>query len=139
MIFTAVKEDRVVMIDGEGLNFDYSLPDNVWAIQWDGTSGEVEYNDGTANTTFDSLSDYQALVDGHATEKQRLVDVATQEEADATQEEADRIANLTYADYRREAYPSTGDQLDMQSHDLLDGTTTWRDAIQAVKDAHPKP
>ena len=36
-------------------------------------------------------------------------------------------------------YPSIGDQLDMQYHDLVDGTSTWEDAIQAVKDAHPKP
>ena len=36
-------------------------------------------------------------------------------------------------------YPSIGDQLDMLFHDKKDGTTTWEDAIQAVKDAHPKP
>jgi len=39
---------------------------------------------------------------------------------------------------RRLAYPSVKDQLDMQYHDLVDDTTTWQDAIQAVKDAHPK-
>jgi len=37
------------------------------------------------------------------------------------------------------AYPSTGDQFDMQYHDAEDGTTTWADAIAAVKEAHPKP
>jgi hypothetical protein len=132
MIVSAVKEDRVVMIDGEGLNFDYSLPDNVWAIQWDGTSGEVEYTDGTENLQLNSFDEYQFLIDGYATEKQRLVDVATQEEVD-------RVASLTYADHRSEAYPSLGDQADMQFHDLVNGTTTWRDAIQAVKDLHPKP
>jgi hypothetical protein len=36
-------------------------------------------------------------------------------------------------------YPDIGDQLDMQYHDKKDGTTTWEDTIQAVKDAHPKP
>jgi len=35
-------------------------------------------------------------------------------------------------------YPDIGDQLDMQYHDKKDGTTTWEDAVQAVKDAHPK-
>ena len=40
---------------------------------------------------------------------------------------------------RREAYPSLADQADMQFHDAVDGTTTWQDAIQAVKDAYPKP
>ena len=38
-----------------------------------------------------------------------------------------------------DTYPSTGDQLDMMWHDKKDGTTTWEDAIQAVKEAHPKP
>ena len=35
-------------------------------------------------------------------------------------------------------YPSIGDQLDMLWHDKKDGTTTWEDAVQAVKDANPK-
>ena len=38
-----------------------------------------------------------------------------------------------------DVYPSISDQLDMQYHDKKDGTTTWEDAVQAVKDAHPKP
>ena len=36
-------------------------------------------------------------------------------------------------------YPTFANQLDMIWHDKKDGTTTWEDAIQAVKDAHPKP
>ena len=36
-------------------------------------------------------------------------------------------------------YPYIGDQLDMLYHDQVDGTTTFKDAIQAIKDAHPKP
>jgi hypothetical protein len=36
-------------------------------------------------------------------------------------------------------YPDISDQLDMLFHDKKDGTTTWEDAVQAVKDAHPKP
>lgn len=44
-----------------------------------------------------------------------------------------------YSRNRVDAYPSLGDQLDMMYHDQVDGTTTWKDAIQAVKDANPKP
>ena len=40
---------------------------------------------------------------------------------------------------RKFKYPSWQDQLDMQYHDKVDGTTTWQAAIQAIKDAHPKP
>ena len=36
-------------------------------------------------------------------------------------------------------YPSWQDQLDLLFHDKKNGTTTWEDAVQAVKDAHPKP
>jgi hypothetical protein len=45
----------------------------------------------------------------------------------------------TYAQKRKDAYASIGDQLDLQYHDLTDGTTTWRDHVAAVKAAHPKP
>lgn len=36
-------------------------------------------------------------------------------------------------------YPSIQDQLDMLYHDKTEGTSTWVDAIKAVKEAHPKP
>ena len=57
----------------------------------------------------------------------------------STIEEVDDTPVLTYADKRIEAYASLGDQLDMQYHDLMDDTTTWKDHVKAVKDANPKP
>ena len=39
---------------------------------------------------------------------------------------------------RIDGYGSIGDQLDMQYHDAVDGTTTWKDHVKAVKDANPK-
>lgn len=44
-----------------------------------------------------------------------------------------------YIKARQEAYPSVGDQLDMQYHDAVNGTTTWKDAIAKVKADNPKP
>jgi len=52
---------------------------------------------------------------------------------------ADGGTSAKYAQYRRNAYPSIGDQLDMQYHDAVDSTTTWRSAIAAVKTKYPKP
>ena len=40
---------------------------------------------------------------------------------------------------RQRAYPQIADQLDMIYHDQVDGTTKFKEAIQAVKDANPKP
>jgi len=47
------------------------------------------------------------------------------------------IASKQYQEDRQ--YPSIGEQLDMQYWDSVNGTTTWKDAIQAVKDSNPKP
>ena len=52
---------------------------------------------------------------------------------------ADGGQSAKYAQYRAAAYPSIGDQLDMQYHDSVDGTTTWADAIAAVKTKYAKP
>ena len=131
MNVTIVKEDKVVMIDGEAMNFDFSLPSNVWAIQWNGTSGEVEFNDGTPNEAITDFSAYQSLVDGHATEKQRLADVEAQAATDAE-------AALTYADRRKAKYDALS-QFEMQFDDATNSTTTWVDAINAIKAEFPKP
>jgi len=40
---------------------------------------------------------------------------------------------------RRSAYGDLGSQLDMQYHDNVDGTTTWKDHVAAVKTANPIP
>ena len=56
-------------------------------------------------------------------------ELAAHAEADANAWKGARVA----------AYPSIGDQLDMQYHDSVDGTTTWADAIAQVKTDNPKP
>ena len=53
-----------------------------------------------------------------------------------------KVAEMTTRDAhiipRQKAYPSMTNQLDMMWHDKKDDTTTWEDAVQAVKDANPK-
>jgi len=44
-----------------------------------------------------------------------------------------------YARIRATEFPALAEQLDMQYHDQLDGTTTWKDAIAKVKSDNPKP
>ena len=46
---------------------------------------------------------------------------------------------VKYKTDRANAYPSIGDQLDMQYWDKKNGTTTWVDAIDKVKSDNPKP
>ena len=40
---------------------------------------------------------------------------------------------------RKNAYGDLGSQLDMQYHDSVDGTTTWKDHVESVKTANPIP
>jgi len=45
---------------------------------------------------------------------------------------------LNYSRNRAKAYPSIKDQMDMQYKDLLNDTTTWKDAVAKVKSDNPK-
>jgi hypothetical protein len=56
-----------------------------------------------------------------------------QADYDAKQYQRDRIKKPEDG-----GYPEISDQMDMIYHDQVDGTTTFKDAIQAVKDANPK-
>ena len=49
------------------------------------------------------------------------------------------LASQEYRTKRAEEYPSIRDQLDMIYWDKKNGTTTWDDAVKAVKDKYPKP
>lgn len=46
---------------------------------------------------------------------------------------------IQYKRDRAKIYPSIQDQLDMQYHDAVNGTTTWKDAVAKVKTDNPKP
>ena len=66
----------------------------------------------------------------------------TTEVVDWTAEELAGFAEVeanAWKGARQAAYPSWEDQLDMQYHDSVDGTTTWEDAIAKVKEDNPKP
>ena len=51
----------------------------------------------------------------------------------------DLMTASRYKADRRMEFPSIAEQLDKMYHDAVDGTTTWQEAVQAVKDANPKP
>ena len=52
---------------------------------------------------------------------------------------AELKAEFTALQYQRyRTYPSWQEQMDMQYHDEIDGTTTWKDAVAKVKSDNPK-
>lgn len=132
MRLTIVADDKRVTVDGEGLVFDFPISPEIHAVQWNGASGEIEYNNGTGNTAILEITGFQYIVDAFFVEEARLAQAVI----DA---ESARVAAITYADYRRSAYPPVTEQLAMQYDDLINGTTLWKDAVLAVKALYPKP
>ena len=49
-----------------------------------------------------------------------------------------KINETAYMDKRAKEYPSWQDQMDMQYHDKVNGTSTWQTAIAKVKSDNPK-
>jgi|13_taG_2_1085334.scaffolds.fasta_scaffold112483_1 hypothetical protein len=142
MTLTIIKNDNWVKVDGVAIDdIDCSsLASNVHAIQFDGSNGHIEYNDGKLNEAITSVSAYSTITDAHATKK--------------ASNEADSTANDTaYAEHKASyvwkrandsttKYAEITDQLDQLYKDMvadkLDTTGTWATGIKAVKDAHPK-
>ena len=53
--------------------------------------------------------------------------------------DADALALKKVQLTRAAAYPSLQEQMDMQYWDAVNGTTTWKDHVAAVKAKYPKP
>lgn len=69
-------------------------------------------------------------------------DIAKPTEDDVNEAYIESVAYIdlmSYKSNRKSAYPIVSDQLDMQYHDSVNGTTLWKDTISAVKAQYPKP
>jgi len=52
--------------------------------------------------------------------------------------EGEYVIEPSYVELRSAEYPDLTTQLDMQYWDSVNGTTTWKDAVDAVKAKYPK-
>ena len=52
--------------------------------------------------------------------------------------EGPNVVEPSYTELRVGEYPSREDQFDMMYWDKINGTTTWEDTIQEIKDKYPK-
>jgi hypothetical protein len=75
--------------------------------------------------------------DGNPTNitNQQILDKQTELQADYDTKQYQRDRTKRPEDG---GYPEIGDQLDMMWHDKKDDTTTWEDAVQAIKDKYSK-
>lgn len=82
------------------------------------------------------FSTHEGTIIWHDTEQDQPSDSDIAAKQSELQAEYDSKA---YARARAESYASISDQMDMQYWDSVNGSRTWLDHIESVKDAHPKP
>lgn len=123
-------EDNKATLIVDGIRVDssnFGVDSKIHAIQWYGSKGEIEYNDGTPNKEITDISSYD-FETKHAKEKKAIEDAEAKAEADAK-------AKWTYSDKRANEYPDLLEQLDDIYHNGIDG---WKATIKAIKDKYPK-
>ena len=78
-----VPSDRLIIVDGTPLQFDFPVPENLHAIQWHNGTGEMEWRDDINRplTLADYAEDVAPLVELWEAEKARLEDEAATAEA----------------------------------------------------------
>ena len=88
MRVTVVPADRLILVDGEGLQFAFAAPEDLHALQWQDASGHLEFTDGRPNQAL-TAADYEShvapFVQAWKAEKARL-------DAEAKAAEAARLA-----------------------------------------------
>ena len=94
MKLVIIPEDKFISIGTtgySGISTDWSyIPSGVHAVQWDGSSGEVEYDDGSPNVSITSLGVYEAAVTHHETERLRLAAIEAAEQAQLADKDWDK-------------------------------------------------
>lgn len=98
MRLTIIRDMGLVHVDGNGFDeLDMSdVPADVHALQWYGSNGEIEYNDGKPNSEIAKLPAWVNLAKGKKDAKDAEIAAAE------AQVEADRIARFNSAEGRKE-------------------------------------
>ena len=83
---TVVPSDRLIIVEGEALQFDFAAPENLHAVQWHNGEGHMEFLDDMNHplTEGDYAEDVAPFVTAWETEKARLEDEAAAAEAART-------------------------------------------------------
>jgi hypothetical protein len=127
MKISIIKDDGTVVKDGVGYGgLDLSaLPSNFHAVQWNGSSGDLETideNGNTTNTAITDLSPYQWCID-----LWDALDVVVQ---------AENVPAPAWLAARQAGYGSAAYQIEYITEN---GLEAWQTHVAAIKAANPKP
>ncbi len=135
MRVTVVPADRLILVDGEGLQFVFDAPEGLHALQWQDASGHLEFTDGRPNRAL-TAADYEShvapFVQAWQAEKARLDAEAEAAEAARLAEYNSESARFSRLRAERDARVAATDYLLMPDYPLSDEA---RAAVSAYRTA----
>lgn len=136
---TVVPADRLVIVDGQALTFDFNAPGRMHALQWDGLQGHIEWDGSghepprnellTADSYADRIAPYVKLWEE---EKARLEQAAAETEAARLAEYNSEAARFERLRAERDSRIVATDFLLMQDYPI---PADQRTAVQAYRQA----
>lgn len=128
---TVVPADRLVIVDGQALTFEFSAPERMHALQWDGKQGHIEWDGSghepprnellTADSYADRIAPYVKL---WKEEKARLEQAAAEAEAARLAEYNSEAARFERLRAERDRRLAETDYLLMPDYPLSEGQRT---------------
>ena len=115
-----VTDDNIISVGGDIREGEYTFPSNLWAIQWDGSTGHAEWTDGP-NTVIeaDDVAGYITAWEANAPEA--VAEPTAQEVTNA-----ESMAYLTSTDWYASRKADTGEAI---PSDISALRTAAREAI----------
>jgi hypothetical protein len=129
---TIIPDDKIVVVDGIVVVFDFEIDSDIHAVQWNGTEGHIEYKSGKQPLILSDIDDYQSYVTLHGEEKIKTEEAISQDEQDELNQTPTYILNRTTE------YGTVGAQLDMIYWDRKNETNNWENHIDVIKNKYPK-
>ena len=132
---TIITDDKLIVVDGTGLVCNFDIDPDIHAVQWNGTTGHVEYKSGKENKKLSNINDYKSFFNVYSEEMVKM----EQEVYQTLQAEQDEIEKTPlYQRNRLNEYSALREQLDMIYWDKKNGTTVWESHIDFIKNKYPK-
>lgn len=129
---TIIPDDKLIIVDGDNLVCNFNIDSDIHAVQWNGTTGHIEYKSGKEAKILSNINDYDSFFNLHSEEK-------VKQEQEIIQTEQDDIEKTPlYQRNRLTEYNSFSEQLDMIYWDKKNGTNIWESHIDVIKNKYPK-
>ena len=137
MRLSIIPDDKMVVLNGIGFCVEFEYDPAIHAVQWDESSGHIEYKNGTIKQ-IDSVNEFQSIIDLYEQVKEKNNKIIQDIELNHSNMEKSMNDRLPYVKERVKKYGTVKDQLDMMYWDSKNGTKHWEQFIDDIKSQHPK-